>query len=162
MPFHVLNIKYNVLNICCYVIPPQYLLPNTILWLSRKISLRVWAVIFERYRPFSNLLFFLVLGRILIPECASARSWRRPVPVATTTMLRLLTQATYFGQNSIQFRTYLDFWVFRAYLSNLVHWVGFVTGLTLQTHVWIVKFIVSFWHFEFFVTTFNKICHFTY
>ena len=31
--------------------------------------------------------------------------------------------------------------VFTFYLSDLVYWVGFVTGLTFTTHLWIVDFI---------------------
>ena len=45
----MLNIEYDVLNLQYHNIPTQYSPPNTKLLLLRKVSLRVWAAIFERY-----------------------------------------------------------------------------------------------------------------
>ena len=54
-------------NIISYLLNINLQIANNLF--SPKISLRVWAVIFEKKTPFSNLSFFLVFGRTLIPEC---------------------------------------------------------------------------------------------
>ena len=45
-----------MLNMSYYVIPTQYLPPNTEYEPFPKIGLRVWAATFERYTPFLELV----------------------------------------------------------------------------------------------------------
>ena len=42
----------------CYLIPTQYLPPNTLYRLCRKNCLPVWVVIFEKHTPFFELAIF--------------------------------------------------------------------------------------------------------
>ena len=55
-----------ICNIMCYALNINFQIPS----IFSEISLQVWAAILERKRLFcSNLLFPIVFGRTLIPEC---------------------------------------------------------------------------------------------